>query len=85
MTLIVEAELNLKELGLTHAKGKNDHCDGLHTGKIEIDEPVDLDGVEKAFQILHETAHPQGALSFRHCFELGCREAWEALDYEGHL
>lgn len=82
MTLVVEAELNLKELGLTHAKGKNDKCDGLHTGEVEIDEPFDMDGLEEALQRLHEIAHPEGTLLFRNCREPGCWDAVEAINVE---
>jgi hypothetical protein len=84
MTLVLEADINLKQAGLAHAKGQNDKCDGVHTAQVEIDEPVSLDGLEIALQTLHEAAHPRGALSFRNCREPGCWDALEAIDVEGY-
>jgi len=84
MTLIAEAELDLKKLGLTHAKGRNDRCDGHHTAEVEIDDPVDLDALERALQQLHELVHPHGALSVFYCMEPGCADAIGAISMEGY-
>jgi hypothetical protein len=84
MTLVAEAELDLKKLGLTHAKGKNDKCDGRHTAEVEIDDPVDLDGLERALQKLHELVHPRGTLSVFYCMNPGCRDALNAINVEGY-
>lgn len=82
MTRIVEAKLDLRELGLTHAKGKSDRCGGLHTGFVEIDEPVDLDALEAALQKLHEQVHQHGTQYVLNCREPGCLDALEAIGIE---
>lgn len=85
MTLIAETELDLKRLGLIHAKGKNDKCEGRHAAEVEIDEPVDLDALDAALQKLHEIAHPHGTLLVGNCREPGCWDAQEAIDVERYV
>ena len=77
--------IDLKEAGLTHAKGKADGCDGMHTvearhvtidlaaaGLVPADELWDHG---KVLQNLHEQAHPEGAQFWENCREPGCAEA----------
>jgi hypothetical protein len=82
-----EVAIDLKEAGLTHAKGKADGCGGQHkvpaaavsidleaAGLVPVAETPDY---ERVFQLLHEQAHPDGTLYAEHCRERGCAEAAE--------
>lgn len=77
--------IDLKEAGLTHAKGKADKCEGRHTvpaaavtidlaeaGLVPLD---DLPDLGKVLQVLHEQAHPDSTQFWETCRERGCIEA----------
>lgn len=84
--------LDLKEAGLTHARGKADKCGGQHqvaAPAVTIDlagaglvPREDLGALGEALQALHEQAHPQGTLYWASCRERGCalaaEEGWDA-------
>ena len=78
--------IDLKEAGLTHAKGKADGCkDGQHPvpeEAVTIDladaglvPAADLPDVAGVLQALHEQAHPEGTQYWENCRERGCAEA----------
>jgi hypothetical protein len=84
-----EVIIDLQEAGLTHSRGKADGCDGQHkvpAAAVSIDlakaglvPAAELPDYDRAFQLLHEQAHPDGPLYFEKCRERGCAEAAELL------
>lgn len=79
-----EVVIDLKQAGLTHSKGKADECDGQHTvpakavsidlAKAGLFPAAEVPDYERALQLLHEQAHPDGPLYFENCRERGCAE-----------
>lgn len=78
--------LDLKELGLTHARGKSDKCGGSHEihidpDKIEYegDDPADIPAAQAALQRFHEKLHPGGSVFAGDCWDDDCQALAGAL------
>lgn len=83
-----EVTINLKQEGLTHAKGKSDGCDGKHEVTIDLfTEGLHADGdcldndVLAVLQKLHEAAHPHGSVYIQNCLEAACTDVVYSLGY----
>jgi hypothetical protein len=90
-TFEADVVVDLREQGLRHAPGEVCCGGGDHHMEVRVSEKdIELiverfgpvftsfdDGVTEVLQVLHEQAHPDGALSWENCRERGCREAGE--------
>ena len=81
MNMTYEVYIDLKSNGLTHVKGKSDHCEGWHTVKVSEEETQYLiqqlepsPGATAAAQKLHELAHPDGSVYIENCTEQVCAD-----------
>jgi len=81
VNMTYEVYIDLKSNGLTHAKGKNDKCDGDHPARVtENDLQCLLQELEPspeataAAQKLHELAHPDGSVYIENCTEQVCAD-----------